>query len=484
MQRLDSFQKITTKLSNSSLNSTGGSLNTDIKNIYKFKEILGGGNFGTVRVGYKKAEGESKKYAIKSISKKDLSPEDLPKLLREVEILSNLDHPNIIKLAETYEDKYYLHIVTALCTGKEMFSRLLEKGKITEKMVAAMIFKVMSAVLYLHDNKITHRDIKPENILFESMDDDAEIKLIDFGLSRKYNSNEKMHTKIGTPYYVSPEVLNGVYDEKCDIWSVGVLTFLMLSGSPPFMSSTKNDKDLYDKIINTEPHFSTKKWGGISKNAIKFVKACLTKNPSSRPNAAEAINHPWFKSVINEIHSNENLSVEVLEHLRNFSSNECFKRIILKFLVNMLSQNELNKLKKVFSAMDLDHTGTLSSEELAKAFSLASIKISNEEIEQIMSSYDNHLMNFTEFVISSLDHKKIVNKEKLTYAFNYFDVDGSGYIDASDLENALLRSGKKIINPDEIDRIIEEVSSKNDKKVISIDEFYALFPAKEEEAEF
>ena len=199
----------------------GGALKIDIKQVYKFNEILGGGQFGTVRIGYR-LDNPTKKYAIKSISKKNMTTNDLNNLLTEVQILSSLDHPNIIKLVETYQDQYYLHIVTDLCTGKDVFTHCLQKAKLTEKDICVIIFKIVSAVQYLHENKIVHRDLKAENIMLESNEPDADIKIIDFGLSKKYNSNQKMHAKTGTPYYVSPEVINGEYDEKCAIWSIGI----------------------------------------------------------------------------------------------------------------------------------------------------------------------------------------------------------------------------------------------------------------------
>ena len=170
-----------------------------------------------------------------------MTQKDYDDLVKEVDIISGLDHPNIIKFYETYHDECFFHIVMELCKGKEVFDNICNHGYLRENKVQNIIFKVLLAIAHCHSRGITHRDLKPENILFESLKADAEIKLIDFGLSRKYSKDEKMHTILGTPYYVAPEVLKGNYDEKCDIWSIGAMTYLMLCGDPPFTGDSNNE---------------------------------------------------------------------------------------------------------------------------------------------------------------------------------------------------------------------------------------------------
>ena len=253
----------TSKITNPNLpmNIIPGSFLSDIRKVYKFKDVLGGGHFGSVRVAYRKNEEPRKFYAVKSISKKNLSVKDLADLVKEVEIISTLNHPNIIKFYESYHDKYYFHIVMELCTGKEIFDKIVSDGKISEKIVAKIITEVLHAISYCHSKGITHRDIKPENILFASPESDAQIKLIDFGLSRKYNTNEKMHTILGTPYYIAPEVLKGEYDQKCDNWSIGAITYIMLCGQPPFNAETNNE--IFIKIVKSELRVDGDEWSAI-----------------------------------------------------------------------------------------------------------------------------------------------------------------------------------------------------------------------------
>ena len=454
--------------------ATGGSLYQDIRKIYKFKDVLGGGHFGTVRIAYKRDEDPRKHYAIKSISKKNLTEKDLQDLIREVEIISNLDHPNIIKFFETYHDEYYFHIVMELCKGKEVFDKIIEEDSITEMKVSKITYKVLSAVHYCHTNGISHRDIKPENILFESSDLDADIKLIDFGLSRKYNSSEKMHTILGTPYYVAPEVLKGDYDEKCDLWSIGAITYIMLCGEPPFTGKTNNE--IFKKIMNEEISFEKLKWKYISQEAKNFIKECMTKSPEKRITAQKAFEHPWFKSINDEVHSLD-LDQEILKNIKNFSSPQKFKKLVLKYMINFISTKEMKDLKKAFYAIDYDHTGKINIDELDKAFKQVNIKVSQEELKKIISYSDDHgsgKIEYTDFIVASINQKKFLDKDKLITAFKYFDVDDSGFIDASDVKKALLRSGKNIVHEEDVEKMLEEVTNMDFPKV-SLDDFLKLF---------
>jgi calcium-dependent protein kinase len=469
---INNIMEVEVKKDKICLKTVGGSLFQDIRKIYKFKEVLGGGHFGTVRIAYKRSEENKRGYAIKSISKKNFSQRDLEDLTKEVEIISSLDHPNIIKFFETYHDEFYFHIVMELCSGKEVFDKILIENHLTETKVKKIIYKVISAINYCHTKGVTHRDIKPENILFESAEADADIKLIDFGLSRNYNSNEKMHTILGTPYYIAPEVLKGDYDEKCDVWSIGAITFIMLCGEPPFIGKTNNE--IFKKIVSEEVTFEKSKWKKISNHAKNFIRECMHKNADKRFCAETALNHSWFKTLHVEDET-ATLEKDILVNIKNFSTPQKFKKLVLRFLVNMLSHKELKDLKKAFNAIDTDHSGFININELHNAFKQAKIKISEEEIKNIIANSDEKdKLDYTEFILASLNQKKLVDKDKLISAFKHFDMDDSGFIDASDVKNALLRSGKKIINSEDIDVMLAEVTSLNQPKV-SLEDFLNLF---------
>jgi len=458
------------------IHTEGGSLWKDIRSVYKFKDVIGGGHFGTVRLAYKKNIDPKKYYAIKSISKKNITEKDLEEMIKEVDILATLDHPNIIKFHETYNDEYYFHMVMEVAKGKDVFDKIIEEGVLTENTVAHIAYKVLSALMYCHSKGICHRDVKPENILFEKETNEGEIKLIDFGLSRKYNAEEKMQTVLGTPYYVAPEVLQGSYDHKCDIWSVGAFIYIMLSGEPPF--NGKNNNAIFKRILNEEVTYPPEKFKNVSKEAMEFMKACLVKSPTKRMDAQEALKHKWFGSVYNEIHNKNKLDINVMKNLKSFSFPDKFQKMVLKFLINQLNDKEVQHLREVFQAMDTDHTGALNSDEILEGFSKVGVKVSKEEVDEIITKVEDceqGKINYTEFLLAAMDFKANVDKEKLITAFSYFDVDKTGQISSSDIENALLRSGKKIINHDEVNEIIKEATHGKESSKITLDEFLQMF---------
>ena len=460
------------------------SLLKDIRKEYRFKNKLGGGHFGTVRRGYRISEKNKKMkfFAIKSIPMKNLSC-NINDLIKEVDIISTLDHPNIIKFYETFHDDYFFHIVMELCKGKEIIHQMGNYGFIEEKKVTCVVFKVLLAIAHCHNRGVTHRDLKPENILFDSMKKDAEIKILDFGLSRKYDKEQKMHSILGTPYYVAPEVLKGEYDEKCDIWSIGAMTYLMLCGEPPFNGNSNNE--IFKKIVKENIKFKSLLWKNISNNAKDFVKICLSKNSNKRPSAQEALNHIWFSNVKNEIHNNKNIKKEILLNIKDFNINYEFKQMVLKYLINnKLSYEEKKVFKDAFYALDFNHNGFIIESDLKKAFDLFNINIDEKQINHlfnILPENKNLGLGFIEFIMAGIDKKSIFTEENLEDAFNYFDINKTGDIEFDNLNSALLRMGKKYINSNDVNSIIDEVMlniKKNDKEKchkISKDDFMEIF---------
>ena len=442
------------------------SLMKDIRKEFKFLKPLGGGHFGTVRKAFRKSDKEPYHYfAIKSISIKNMSQKDYDDLVKEVDIISGLDHPNIIKFYETYHDECFFHIVMELCKGKEVFDNICNHGYLRENKVQNIIFKVLLAIAHCHSRGVTHRDLKPENILFESLKPDAEIKLIDFGLSRKYSKDEKMHTILGTPYYVAPEVLKGNYDEKCDIWSIGAMTYLMLCGDPPFTGDSNNE--IFKKIVKGELKFNLYKWKNISEDAKDFVKLCLNKNSAQRPSATEAISHRWFKYVTSKIHDLKNIPLKILENIKNFDVDDKFKQMILKYIINNINHEEvMSSYKNAYYAMDINHTGWIEVSEFQKIFKLSKINISEEKINYIYNIIDQTKkggIDYTEFLMAGINKNELITKNNLENAFNYFDSNKSEYIEVEDLEETLLKMGKECTEPGGINSIIQHflLSSKD-----------------------
>ena len=211
----------------------------------------------------------------------------------EVEILKKLVHPNIMQIFEFYEDKKNFYIITEFCEGGELFDKIIEKGTFSENEAAWIMKQLLSAVNYIHSNNIVHRDLKPENILLDTKKENI-IKIIDWGTARFFDKSKKMNRINGTPYYIAPEVLAEKYDEKCDIWSCGVIMYIMLCGYPPF--NAESDELILEKIKKGKFSFPPEEWDSVSPLAKDLVTKMLEFHPSKRLSANEALTHKWLVS--------------------------------------------------------------------------------------------------------------------------------------------------------------------------------------------
>jgi len=260
---------------------------------YDLHEEIGCGAFSVVRMASHKETGE--KYAVKIIRKKDIGA-DISRLQTEIEILQQVSHPNIIFLKELFETPEIVAIVTELVTGGELFDKIVEQGCYSERDAALLVSKMVSAIEYLHQRGIVHRDLKPENLLLKSPHNLTEVKIADFGLSKIVGTNNigRMLTACGTPSYVAPEVLLTTgYDKEVDLWSIGVITYILLCGFPPFYDECLSN--LFEEIIAARYDFPEEYWGHISEEAKDFVSRLLLVNPHQRMSATEALQHPWLK---------------------------------------------------------------------------------------------------------------------------------------------------------------------------------------------
>lgn len=236
----------------------------------------------------------SDEFAIKVIQKKMVEGDDIKLLRREIQIMKRLDHPNILKLYEVYEDDIQFYLVMELVKGKELFDKIVEKGMYSERDAANIIKQVVSAVNYLHDNGIAHRDLKPENLLSSGEGASEIIKIADFGFSKSFaDESEKLMTSCGSPGYVAPEILTAEsYDKSVDMWSVGVIIYILLSGYPPFYADSA--PALFKKIMDVKYDFEDSVWDDISDAAKDLIRNLLVKQPSKRFTARQVLEHEWL----------------------------------------------------------------------------------------------------------------------------------------------------------------------------------------------
>ena len=421
-----------------------------LSKIYEIKKkILGKGGYGKVYQVKNKITQEIN--ACKQISKKDIP--NIERLANEISILKKVDHPNIIKLYEIFEDEKNIYLIMEKCNGGELFDKIThhihKKEMYKEKEAAYILYQIISSLDYLHSNGISHRDLKPENILYYNKGNDINnpIKLIDFDLSIFFNGkNEKMKSKVGTSYYVSPEVLKGEYNEKCDIWSAGVILYILLSGFPPFYGS--NDKKIYKKIMNLDYNFNKDIWKNISLDAIDLIKKCICYE-NERLSAKEVLNHKWFNIVYEDFYClNNDLMLSFnFDNLVKYSQYNSFKKIILNIIVYRLNDDDIKDLKNVFFYFDCDHDGIISKDDFNKG--LKKVNVNNDNIDNIFNSIDSDndgFINYTEFLSALINEKLFLDDKRLLEAFLIYETNEKGKLPNNDIEILLNNDNENKIN--------------------------------------
>jgi calcium-dependent protein kinase len=413
----------------------------DITDNYVFIKELGAGSSGKVYKIRSKLTGEYR--ACKRIDKRNIKEKDKEQFITEIDLLRAADHQNIAKLYEIYEDQIYIYLIMEECLGGELFTQLAarsEAGKYYSEKEAAKIFKqLMSSVNYCHTHGICHRDIKPENILFSSSDEDSAIKLIDFGLSKIVMTSNKekclMSSVVGTLYYIAPEVLNCKYNEKCDIWSVGVILFIMLSGNLPF--SGKSHQEVMQNITDKNYSFSSPEWQKVSQQAKELISWMLN-DLDERPSSQDILYHPWVTELA-PYSSDELLNVDY-KRLINFAKLDKLQKSVISFVSFRLNDQDTSSLSEIFKSFDTNSDGVLSFSEFTEGFRLFSQENNTQfdqlELEQLFKSLDlngNQLINYNEFIASSMDYKKVIKREHLYQAFLAFDSDKDGKLSKKEI---------------------------------------------------
>jgi len=265
-----------------------------IEEKYDLGKIIGRGAFSVVKIGVRKSN--KNKYAVKCISKKLIDKKELTLLEREIDIMQKLQHPNIIGLVEVIDTPDTLYLVLEFASGGELFDAIVNRGNYTEAQAAVLVKQILEAIAYVHTHGIAHRDLKPENLLLANEPGQPDlIKIADFGLSKDFGA-EQMATSCGTPDYVAPEVLGGeVYDSAVDIWSIGVITYVLLCGFPPFYG--ENQKELFENIMRGNYDFPDPEWSGVSEDAKSFIKKMLVVEPDKRYNADQCLKDKWLQDL-------------------------------------------------------------------------------------------------------------------------------------------------------------------------------------------
>ena len=464
---------------NSSILFEKFSKQTDYKKKYEYIQMLGSGSFGKVRL-YVDRQCKTLRYAIKTLKKDFLNKHILDSIEREVDILRSLDHPNIVKYFETYEDDHFIHIVMEYIPGDNLFKLITNKKyfKFTEKEICQLITCLLKAVLFLHHNNIVHRDIKPENILFSVPGDFNALKLIDFGLSIQKNAKNE-NRRVGTPYYMSPEMIHGNFVYESDMWSIGVILFIMVTGKQPFRAHDK--EGVFEKILNGKYDKKSLDKSKCSIELKDLIKKTLVKDYKKRISVESALQHKWFSLFEDNKNNFQVIDQDILDSLQNFQYTNILQKETFYYLAKLSNDKEILKLKKAFEIIDKDNSGEIEYEEIPKIFEDLGIQASEQELKNIFNSLDFHCdgkVNYSEFLAGTISSLKIYKDDKLFSAFKYFDVNDEGYITSESILSALKASNVAV---DEISLI--DYFNKRKLKKINFEQFKTLVLAKNFEEE-
>jgi len=440
----------------------------DVHKRYQFRRTLGKGASCRVVEAIDK-EDKSKKLAIKIMSKERAICQTLYD--HEVAILSQIQHKNIVRFIDGTEDESNFYVLTGLCEGGELFDRIVNhQYKITEKVAASLIQDMLFSIEYLHGKNIVHRDLKPENFVFESNDNDANIVLIDFGCAKQVDDEKEYKDLVGTVYYLAPELAaqssrvskTGKVLKCADIWSIGVIAYVMLTGRPPFKGRT--NKDIFTRIIKDELKFP----GDVElSDAFKdFVRKALVKNPHKRLTIEDALRHPWVQG---KMAAEIQLNKDVIRYLRQFNYQSKLKKAITRCLAKNMSQEPEKEVHRHFTRLDKDGNGFLAADELKLLLldmGFAPVAAQQEAENMLKSADENNdgQVDFEEF--KQVWHRKLLSQhdQYIHRVFAVFDDNGDGFIDAKELQSVL---GDDFEN---IQAMIKEVDVNNDGK-LSFEEF-------------
>jgi len=471
---------------------------------YEKLQLLGEGSYGMV---YKvKLKGTNEIRALKVIQRHILNEElSLNEIENEVKILKRIDHPNVVKVFETFNDEDNFYITYELCSEGTLLEKLEKlEYSINESLVKRLMYQILSAVAYLHSQKIIHGDLKLENILIDSLRSrhtsfatavksdlkelakeangkidkfknasDFEIKLIDFGCSKIFsNKNTQFKDTIGTLYYIAPEVIKEKYTEKCDIWSCGIIMYLLLSGHYPFYS--ESDQEVQKLILSGKVNFDHPEFSKVSKPAKDVIKYLLTYDPNQRPTAELALKHSFFtlQRTHNSFNFHDDESKIILTNLKNITGHGRFREAVLTFIThNFCNKDDIYRLKKTFKYIDKNSDGRISKEEMLNAYKELGMDLNIKELErilQIMDADNSGFIEYEEFIRATINKNKILTDENLKLAFDLFDLDKNGTISCGEIKKIL--SCERNLSDEVFDELLKELNKKAEDE-IGFDEF-------------
>ncbi|KRW99188.1 Protein kinase-like domain [Pseudocohnilembus persalinus] len=441
---------------------------------YQIGRLLGKGSYGAVYVCKNKHNDDIR--VMKKMAKEGLTKEELQKnMVTDVAILQKLTHPSVMKTFEFYSDENMFYIVSEYCEGGSLMDRLQQQELFSEKEAANVVKQLLEAINYSHSQGYMHRDLKLDNAVIDKKTPseklDYSVKVIDYGCSTKFKKGQKFNEICGTPLYMAPELLKKNYDEKVDVWAIGCIMYILLSGYYPFFGESL--EEIFRKILVQEIVFH-ETINECSEDAKNLVLQLLNKNPSQRPSCSEALKHPWFQNApVNKLP--DELKKEALNNLKKSNAKSNFQQAVLSYITQQLvTKAEQKNLEVAFKEIDVDGNGTLSKEELKKYFEKFMLPEEVEKnIDQLMSKIDEDntgTIDYNEFIKANVDLNQTLSDKNLKTAFDFFDKDGNGTISFNELEEILAENTQKKVDGK---KFLEQLKAfdKNNDQELSFEEF-------------
>ena len=466
------------------VNSTKGPIDSS----YKIKKLLGEGSYGKVYLAKHIISGQDR--AMKLIEKRHTKNTNKidKEIENEIQILKKLDHPSIVKIFEFFNSDLSYYLITEFCKEGELFDKITSEGPFNEEETAYIMYQLISAVFFCHSQNIIHRDLKPENILVVKQEKFNKkkfyrVRIIDFGTAKIFDKNKKESKTIGSSYYMAPEVINKNYNEKCDLWSLGIIMYILLSNIPPFYG--KNDIEIMQNVKVGKYDLDCIELKHISIEAKKLLENLLEFDHRKRISAEVALEDEWF----NKLKTADLLNFldpsnvkKILNNLSKYQPNKIIKNIALAYLVHNNPQNiEIEQANKMFNKIDINKNGKITKDELMLCLVMNGISISDDEntnlvdrIFNVIDSDKNNYIEHEEFVRGSISKETFMKEDVIKMSFRFFDKDDNGEITFEEIRDLFNEKdkGNKIKN-EMLKEIIEEVDENNDGK-ISYKEFLKM----------
>jgi len=431
---------------------------------------LGKGAYGTVRRANCRRTGVER--AIKSIEIKAV--EDPKHLAAEIAVARRLHHPNVVRLFETFQEQKRIHLVMELCSGGELFTKISESPNgFREEKAVDYVRQIVGAVCYLHARQIVHRDLKPENFLLESSSPDAALKLADFGAARHFEPDgPPMKSQLGTAYYVAPEVLEGAYNELCDVWSVGVMTYVLLCGYAPFRGKTPGG--ILKRVKKGVVKFAGLEWEDKTQMAKDFVVELLSRSVEQRPAARQVLGKPWLQND-EPLADSPRLDEDILSRLCTFQQHAALKQVAVTAVAQHLPDAEVETWRSLFQALDKNGDGVLSLDEIREGLIKHGLTVS-ETLEETIRAADSDgsgCLDYTEFLAATIDQKLYTNKACCRAAFHSLDLNGDGIISEEEVGHLLSNENNTLARQSVVHRAMREVDLNGDG-TIDFEEFFTM----------